>query len=933
MNKLYELHLLLSNNMIFSTDNINIFAISETWCKDYVTDALLTNNTPFNVFRSDRLGRCGGGVCLLIHNCLRVTSITKPDVYKDLEVIAVDIGYSSYSKRRLIAVYRAPNSGTEYINLLCDYICYLCRCAYPCIFVGDFNFPDFVWPKNLNLGLPSFKENNGFFNCLVYNSLLQLVNFPTRGQNILDLLLCNAPEIIFDLRPTLPFSVSDHNGFIFSFHVDRRSRYKECETTINTFDLRNLKHFKIDYCAINNALFRINWFLLFGLCDVNGMWNIFINALKHIIFTYSTFMGSAQKRAKYPAHIRRLQRFKLYAWRNRHRDGLKNYKRMAKAVKSAIIRYSSKFEKKIIASKDSKKFFSYINKKICLKSPVHALSDANGIHISENLQMANILNDYFATVFNNKTSQNFDMHKSDNVTVGETRLMDIDFHPQLVFNALCKLKKSWSCGPDYVPSIVLKLLANSICLPLSLIFKKSFANACLPNIWLQAHVVPVFKKGSRLEPSNYRPISLTCICCKVMETIIKKHLVRHLISNDLISHHQHGFVPGKNTSTQLLECFNAWTKLSDATLPFDIVYIDFKKAFDKVSHEHLIKKLYNCGLDVSIIMWIKAFLRGRSQCVKINNCISKPCVVLSGVPQGSVLGPVLFLIFINDLPLSVHDCCIKLFADDIKIWRIIRTLYDKDMLQKCLNSIVEWSVKWELPISVEKSMLMHVGFRNPKFDFIMNNISLPVVDKVCDLGVYYDCHLSFSDHYVQLASKSMQRVKLILKCFSCNDIDALMTAFNVYVRPIMEYACIVWNPQYVGYISMLEKVQKYFTRCLFLKCNLIKCCYSDRLRLLNCDSLELRRLRADLVESFKYVKGFIISDLSNEFLLCNSKVTRGHMYKLSHACFKTNVRKFFLTNRIFHPWNSLNGNMFNTSVIKSFYLKLFDVDLSEFVYL
>ncbi|BHF60532.1 hypothetical protein SprV_0100349700 [Sparganum proliferum] len=273
------------------------------------------------------------------------------------------------------------------------------------------------------------------------------------------------------------------------------------------------------------------------------------------------------------------------------------------------------------------------------------------------------------------------------------------FSEGIVRRELEALNESKSPGPDEIPPKLLKELASELSVPLSMLFQTSFDTGTLPIDWKLAHITPLYKGGSRASTTNYRPISLTCILCKVMERIMKNELIDFLEVHGLLSNCQHGFRKGRSCTTNLLRSLQSWTRALDDRHEVHIAFIDFQKAFDTVPHQRLLHKLKKIGIGGNFLKWIENYLLGRHQVVCIGQGKSDPAMVGSGVPQGSVLGPILFLIYVDDAARAL-DCEVAMFADDMKIWSVIRGPADEDILQVNLNRLEEWSSRWLLRFNV-----------------------------------------------------------------------------------------------------------------------------------------------------------------------------------------------------------------------------------------
>ncbi|MCP4487830.1 MAG: reverse transcriptase family protein, partial [Gammaproteobacteria bacterium] len=372
---------------------------------------------------------------------------------------------------------------------------------------------------------------------------------------------------------------------------------------------------------------------------------------------------------------------------------------------------------------------------------------------------ATILNNHFSSVFTVDDGLNHVF-----TTRCTDRLSSVEFPPYIVYHKLSKLKRSFSCGPDGIPKILLKMLASEISIPLARIYEYSFSNGVLPLMWRCADVVPLFKKGSTSDPGNYRPISLTCTCCRVMESIIKDSLSQFLLSHSLISPYQHGFTAGRSPCTQLLECLDDWSKCVRDNIGVFIVYIDFAKAFDTVNHRKLLIKLRGYGICNGIISWIRSFLTNRFQRVKIGSTYSTWLPVTSGVPQGSVLGPLLFLLYVNDLPESFPSAVTsKLFADDLKLYAPVSDSYS---LQHALHLLLEWCSMWQLHIQPLKCHVLPIGCAiNDDTVFSLGAVALNRVNSCRDLGVVMSSSLTFVEHYTTVFQKASRTLAFLLGAF------------------------------------------------------------------------------------------------------------------------------------------------------------------------
>lgn len=570
--------------------------------------------------------------------------------------------------------------------------------------------------------------------------------------------------------------------------------------------------------------------------------------------------------------------------------------------------------------KNLSSFYNYIktqNRKV-LNIPI--IKFENRL-IIEDEEKCNVFNQYFESNFINDNGKMSSSCSSNSNFV----LQNVCFEPFIVYNYLLKLSNSFSAGPDKVPNIILKKCALTLAEPLSIIYEVSFRTNQLPNDWLKSVVIPIFKnKGSRDNIENYRPISLTCTSCRVMEKIIKDSIINSPLFKQ-ISSCQHGFRVRKSTTTQLLESIRDWVEVINQKQNIDIVYIDFAKAFDTVSHVKMIQKLDNFGLKGNLLNWMNAFLTYRHQQVKINNNLSNYCFVKSGVPQGSVLGPLLFLIYVNDVcNIQTSFVKFKLFADDLKIYRIVNTVEDYSDLQAKLTEVRKWSEDWQLKINTSKCVSLHLGSKNQKFDYMLNNVLIPSNQNINDLGVIISSDMKFSFHINSIKSKAFQRLHLLFRYFRSKNYSLLLNAYKVFIRPILEYNTVIWNPYLLKDIDTLEGVQRYFTKRLMNN----QFSYPERLCRLNLEFLEKRRIIFDLIYCFKILNKYVDLDSTKFFKLSTNTHTRGHQFKLILPKSNLNCHKYFFKTRVVPIWNNLSNASVNCSSVTSFKNKIAQIQFS-----
>lgn len=348
---------------------------------------------------------------------------------------------------------------------------------------------------------------------------------------------------------------------------------------------------------------------------------------------------------------------------------------------------------------------------------------------------------------------------------------------------------------------------------LTKIFQQSLSTATVPDDWRIGKVIPVHKSSNKSSPLNYRPISLTSVPSKILEHIIHKNLSIHLDSISFFNKAQHGFRRNFSCETQLLCLTHDLFSNLDSGFPTDAVFLDFAKAFDKVPHNQLLLKLSSLNLDTNVLSWIKSFLSQRNQFVYANDSSSALAPVTSGVPQGTVLGPLLFLIYINDLPLQV-SLSMCLFADDCVVYRKIASPSDSAALQSDLDSINEWCSNSQMSLNVNKCK--HMRFTRSSFQtsspLTLNTVPLQQTDTYKYIGVLLTKNLSWDSHINTVVSAANRSLGYLRRNFRSVPSNLKRLLYISLVRSKLEYASSIWHPHLSSLTDSIEAVQNRAAR-------------------------------------------------------------------------------------------------------------------------
>ena len=919
MNKIAEL------SMVASDKNCDVLCVTETFFNKDILDAEISIPN-YRVFRADRKTGKGGGSCVYVHNNLSASIVSD---FSIPDCIAVKLSCNTYDMI-LIVVYRSPSliydDNVLMINCLNDTVRKFST-HNEIVILGDFNLPDLSWDHSvINCPIDTCNKKyviqKMFLDFFVKHNFQWALgdDFITRRRKVLnklqestlDNMLLSDKNILNSVQAIGTLGRSDHISILFSLNIANNPGYIPAEKV-------NWTRFKHD--DIITYAKEINWeySATTDKLTAEDMWKELIFKLKNIsdkapiVYTMVTRDGSIKTKCPWErSGLQKIRRAKEQSWAN-----FENFP-TAKNLNVALGK-QREFEQKLTKSMacfedritknikhNPKQFYSYMNSKRKIKATLSGIKDLDGKVLSEAKDVANELGKFFESTFISEKPGEPPQPKPECTSL----IPDLIFTFEEIKNQLAKLNITKSQGPDHVHPKLLKSLSNidEFVTAIMQLFQKCYDSGALPEVWKTALVTPIHKKGDKSEPCNYRPISLTCILSKVFEKIVRNHILAYV--GQYIVNQQHGFLPGKSCISNLLECMDVVYDILNESDTADILYLDFQKAFDTVPHKRLLKKMEAYGIAGRTLDIVKDFLCDRTFKVKVGSALSREFGVSSGVPQGTVLGPLLFLIYINDLPDGIKSF-ISLFADDLKI---VTRSSNHDIAQNDLHKLSEWEKTWLLTFNVKdnKCKVLHIGKNNPRRDYVLNDCKLPQVDSEKDLGLHTTNLLNWSLHI----QKSINKAKSVIGWISRNLIsrkkEVILNVYKSFVRPHLEYSVQIWNlPATHGNwktIKDIESVQREMTRMVD---NIGLLPYRERLDTLGLTTLLERRTRGDLIETFKIVTG---------------KVNYGNnIFRVSRSgdkLLKDGRSEQFLPNRVANYWNKIPAHVKDAPSVDTFKARL-----------
>lgn len=827
---------------------------TEVFCDDYT------------IFRKDRVDRRGGGVLIAVRSAL-AAQILSMNESLNVEFIAIKIQLKS-TFLYICCSYVPPNSDavtyTAHAELISGMVNKM-RTSDTCAIFGDFNLPGISWHESDDSNCLCPSRSCEFLDCMLCLPVLQVNYVKNANERLLDLIFVD-PLCDVSVTRTTPFTLPEDSHHPTLELTLRFSCYESTSSTVRPLPFFNFR--SANYEGLSYELSSINWSTILNTKNVDVAVKYFYDTLYDIFRQHVPVVTPSHTNTSFPWITNELRRAK------NHRNRLfKKYRKTGAANdfdlysqanhlynncnRISYKRYLVELRRKV--TNDPMQFYKFVNmKRRSRKLPC-------GMRLRDGETMyGQAINSLFANVF------------ASNYSVSDVTISDYPYYIEEgslitppVFDAtevwryLQSLKLDYSSGPDSVPNAVLKFCADQLVDPLTHIFNLSMHTSTFPKEWKKSFIFPVHKKGPKDDVSNYRGIAKLSAIPKLFEHVITEQLNHSLRS--LISSCQHGFFKGRSTSTNLLEFTTSINTGFSNGHQSDAVFMDFSKAFDSVNHKLLLMKLCKSGFSPALIKWLKSYLTERTQKVLVNGLLSDSIIVSSGVPQGSHLGPILFTLFINDLPPVIQFSKVLLYADDTKLLKTMDSPDARKHLQADITSVMKWCAVNNLLLNIDKCCIMSFSRREIILHtFCLGTSDLGRVEYFKDLGITLDKKLNFNTH-VELTASKAKSVLGFIKRWAKEFRDPYVTKklFTTLVRPILEYGVTIWNPQYNVHANKIESVQKQFLLFALRRLNWGSRFdlppYQGRLMLIGLHSLEDRRRMLSTMFVFKLIIGAVDS--------------------------------------------------------------------------
>lgn len=850
----------------------------------------------FNIFRCDRVAGKGGGVILYVKSnisCQQETTARTEDGLSELLVCRLQLVNGPAT--RFAVFYRSPsNRNTAWCSNLRSV-----TTAPHFVLVGDFNTPNVQWETSIG-GQNLTSVETLIASVMQESRAYQHVQGPTRifseaRHSRLDLLFTDSPENPVYLSVEEPIGTSDHASLWFELQIAGKLR-----STVKW--IPNV--WRANFEDMLHSAEQLKWHGMGE--DVDETWHYFMANMLTLYERHVPLKRAAASIRRPPWIDRELQRklnARRRAWHvyriSRTSEDYDRYKSIRNICKSLMKEKRKQHEAHLVddAHSEPHRVFTYINRRLRRSDELPVLSDENGRLVTEDSDRANLLANTYRSVFNASSNGLPRLQPTDGLEVPACSEAS-------VLRLLNNLNPKKAPGPDGIHPLVLRKLAAVLAAPLAELFTQSMQSGRIPTCWKNAIVKPFFKGGDKHLPENYRPVNLTSVVGKVMERWVKEMFGSWMEGSGVLTDKQHGFTRNRSCTTNLLLARESWIQGAEQRLRTDVIYFDFSKAFDRVDHDSLIQRLNQYDCPLPLVKWTADFLHGRSFQVRVNGALSERIPAPSGVPQGSVLGPLLFNLYVNDIPEKIASDCV-LFADDMKLWRLIKSDEDVQMLQKDINTLHHAAMERKLPINVMKCQHLPIGQGTDNV-YKLNGREIPQETKVRDLGVLVSTDMKTKDHTNQACAKGFRLLWALKRSFTSWTADSVPKLMSAFVRPVMEFAAPAYFPCTKGECYALERVQRTATRMIP---GLRDVPYLERCLVLDMFTLEYRRTRMDMIFVYRTICLRKMPTVEKLFDLATLRSTRGHQFKLEKKRLTRVPAVYSLPSRVVTLWNGLPENI------------------------
>ena len=877
------------------------------WVKYYIPYQHDSHDQPlYNVYRKDR-NRSGGGVLVAIKSIYTSQSI---QLETTCETVWARVSLKDQKTLLIGSFYRQPNCQVEQVeelNRVLESLANTRNSSCTTILGGDFNVKDINWGTHSVKSTSQQKAvSEKVLGTLAEHHLSQMQLTPTRENSVLDLFCINNPTLVKACN-VIP-GISDHEIILSDCTITpvynkKKPRQVYMYSKADWVKIKEqAKEFQVKYLAEQtNKTVNENWSAIKSF--ITSTMNEHIPSKKSSSRVDPPWLTRELKRKC--AKNKRMFKKSRRTGQQKHKQQYHEHKKATmRACRRAHWDYINSILNTSLEDNNTRPFWRYIKSRKQDNIGVAPLLD-KGTMKYDAVDKCEVLSKQYQSVFTKEDGNaEVTLPGSDYPTIN-----DIHIDTNGIEKLLRNLKVHKAAGPDGISCQILKELAEELAPVLGALFEQSLRDGVLPDDWLKANIAPIFKKGNQHHAENYRPVSLTCVTCKLLEHVICKHIHNHLDKHDILTEYQHGFRRSHSCETQLLTTIHDLSSYRDSNTQIDIGVLDFSKAFDTVPHKRLLSKLQYYGIRGPIQAWISQFLQSRNQSVVIDGASSKPVRVESGVPQGTVLGPLLFLLHINDLPTHVSSH-VRLFADDCLIYRPIRNEQDQIALQNDLDALARWGDTWGMRFNVGKCNIMTICRTKSKHNrlYTIGGQVLHEVESAKYLGVTISNDLSWSPHITSVVKKANSTLGFLRRNLRSCPVKLKQTAYFSLVRSKLEYASPVWDPFLKCDIARLEQVQTRSVR--FCKKN-----YNYKTRVtpmreeLNWSLLEERRREARLTLFYKVVHGIVAVPVDNILIKSDSRTRSNHPYKFRQIQAKTEQFRNSFFPRTICDWNPLPADI------------------------